>query len=110
MITSPDIYDYYDVQKLGNRLTRTQCCQKYKLYEKSLFRIKFPTKKSLGTHVYLPPPTQGGARGLKRLACLKYYNVWKCENRLTLELNAAENTDYMKKISSKSCLELNSPS
>ncbi len=40
---------------------------------------------------------QGGARGLERLAYLKYYNVWKHENRLTLGLNAAENTDYMKK-------------
>ncbi len=51
-------------------------------------------KKSLGVLVYLP---QGGARGLERLACLKYYNVWKYENRLTLVFNATENTDYMKK-------------
>ncbi len=51
---------------------------------------------------------QGGARGLERLACLKYYNIWKNESRLTSGLNAAENTDYMKKISNKSCLELNS--
>ncbi len=39
---------------------------------------------------------QGGARGIERLACLKY-NAWKHENRLTLGLNAAENTDYMEK-------------
>ncbi len=51
-----------------------------KSFKKKLFGIKFPTKKSLGTHVYLP---QVGARGVKRLACLKYYNVWKRENRLT---------------------------
>ncbi len=36
-----------------------------------------------------------------------YYDAWKLGNRLTLGLNAAENTNYMKKISSKSCLELN---
>ncbi len=40
---------------------------------------------------------RGGARGLERLACLKYYNVLKCENRLNLGLNAAKNSDYMKK-------------
>ncbi len=37
-----------------------------------------------------------------------YYDVWKWGNRSTFGLNAAENTNYMKKVSSKSCLELNS--
>ncbi len=36
-----------------------------------------------------------------------YYDVWKWGNRLTLELNSAENKNYEKKVSSKSCLELN---
>ncbi len=40
---------------------------------------------------------QNGAWGLERLPYLKYYNVLKWENRLTLMLNAAKNTDYMKK-------------
>ncbi len=39
---------------------------------------------------------QSGARGLESLRCLKYY-VLKRINRLTLGLNAAKNTDYMKK-------------
>ncbi len=37
-----------------------------------------------------------------------YYDVWKWGNRLTLGLNGAQNTNYMKKVSSKSYLELNS--
>ncbi len=40
---------------------------------------------------------QSGVRGLEKLPCLKY-NVLKRENRLTLRLNAAKNTDYTKKI------------
>ncbi len=39
---------------------------------------------------------RSGARGLERLPCLKY-NALKQENRLTLELKTAKNTDYMKK-------------
>ncbi len=35
--------------------------------------------------------------------CMAIYDVWKWSNRLTLGLNVAENTNYMKKI-----LELNS--
>ncbi len=38
------------------------------------------------------------ARGLRRLICLKYYYVLKQESRFTLELNAAENTNYIKKL------------
>ncbi len=37
-----------------------------------------------------------------------YYDVWKWRNRLTLRLNVVENTNYMKKVLNKSCLELNS--
>ncbi len=40
---------------------------------------------------------QSGAWGRGRLPYLKYYNVPKQENRFTLRLNAAKNTDYMKK-------------
>ncbi len=37
-----------------------------------------------------------------------YYDVWKWRNRLTLGLDVAENTNYMKEVLNKSCLELNS--
>ncbi len=37
-----------------------------------------------------------------------YYGIWKWGNQLTLRLNFAKNTNYMKKVLSKSCLELNS--
>ncbi len=41
---------------------------------------------------------RSGAWGLERLPYLKYYNVLKRENIiLALGLNAAKNTDYMKK-------------
>ncbi len=40
---------------------------------------------------------KSGATVLKKLPSLKYYNVLKLENRLTLWLNAAKNSDYMKK-------------
>ncbi len=36
------------------------------------------------------------------------YDVWKLRNRLTLGLNVAENTNYMKNVLKESCLELNS--
>ncbi len=41
--------------------------------------------------MYISP--QDEARGLERLAYLKYYNVWKHENTLTSGLGATENTD-----------------
>ncbi len=78
-----------------------------KVSRKSYLKLDF-LQKCHWAHMYISPPPQGGARGLERWACLKYYNVWKCKNRLTLGLIAAENIDYMKKISSKSCLDLNS--
>ncbi len=40
---------------------------------------------------------QNGASGFERSPCLKYYNILKLENGLSLEHNAAKNTDYMKK-------------
>ncbi len=40
---------------------------------------------------------QSEARGLKRLPCLKQYNILKQENRLTLGLHTAKNIDCMKK-------------
>ncbi len=52
-----------------------------KVVENSIFY------KKLGAHVYLH---QSGVRGLKRLSCLKYYNVLKRENRLTLGLNVVK--------------------
>ncbi len=36
-------------------------------------------------------------RVFQRLICSKYYNVLKQESRFTLRLNAAKNTDYIKK-------------
>ncbi len=50
---------------------------------------------------------QSGARGLKRLPCLKYYYVLKWESRSTLGLNAAKIIDYKKNVSNKNCSELN---
>ncbi len=50
---------------------------------------------------------QSGDRGLKRWLYLKY-NVLKRENRLSLGLNVAKNTNYMKEAWSKSCWEFNS--
>ncbi len=44
-----------------------------------------------------PRPPGSGAQELQRLTCLKYYNVLKWESRFTLGLNAAKNTDYIKK-------------
>ncbi len=40
---------------------------------------------------------KSGAGKLQTLICLKYYNLLKLESRFTLWLNAAKNTDYMKK-------------
>ncbi len=45
----------------------------------------------------MPISPQSGALRLQILPCMKYYNVLKWKNRLTLRLNAAKNTDYMKK-------------
>ncbi len=48
-----------------------------------------------------------GVRGFERLIWLKYY-LLKRQIAFTLGLNDAENTDYMKKkVSNKSCSELN---
>ncbi len=113
-MTSPDVCDYYSIEKLGNRLTLVLNTAKNtnymkKVSNKSCLDLNF-LQNSHWAHVYINPPSQSGARGRERLACLKYDNVWKHENRLTLGLNAAENTNYMEKISNKSYLELNSHS
>ncbi len=50
---------------------------------------------------------QSRAKGLQRLICFKYYYALKLEIKFTLGLNPAEITDYMKKVSSKSCSKLN---
>ncbi len=40
---------------------------------------------------------QSEARGLESLPRSKYFNILKQKNRLTLGLNAAKNTDCMKR-------------
>ncbi len=40
--------------------------------------------------------SRSGVKVLERLSCLKYHNVLKWENRLTLGFTAAKNTNYMK--------------
>ncbi len=62
-------------------------------------------QKTQWAHMSIFP--QSRARWLKRLPCLKYYNVWKWENRLTLVLNAAKNTVICKKVSNKSSWDFN---
>ncbi len=80
-----------------NRLTRTQHCQKYWLYEKEVevkvVQNSISYKNSGSAHVYIPLEWK---RRLKRLPCLKY-NILKRENRLTLGLNTTKSTDYTKK-------------
>ncbi len=62
---------------------------------KKSFKVQFLTKNFVGAHVHLP---RSGARvgSLKDWPCLKY-NAPEKENRLTLGLNTAKNTDYMTK-------------
>ncbi len=45
----------------------------------------------------MPISPRSGARWLQRLTFLKHYNVLKRESRFTLVLNAAKNTNYIKK-------------
>ncbi len=40
---------------------------------------------------------QSGAKGLQRLICFKYYIVLKWKSKFSLELNAAKNSQYMRK-------------
>ncbi len=63
-------------------------------------------QKSHRVHMSISP--RSGARLLERLMWLKYYNVQKRQIIFTLGLNAAKNTDFIKKVSRKSCLEINS--
>ncbi len=46
----------------------------------------------------MPINHRSGARSLQRLICFKYYIVLKWESRFILGLNAAENTDDIKKL------------
>ncbi len=90
---------YYNVPKGENRLTLNHNVAKNSDYMKKnlmwkLLKIEFPTKNSAGT-ACLSPPVWG--KGARKIACLKYYNVLKRENRLTVGLNVAKNDDYMKK-------------
>ncbi len=66
----------YNVLKRENRLTLALNTAKKIDYMKKhlklkLSRIQFPTKNSVGAHVY-PPLLQTGARRLERLLYLKY--------------------------------------
>ncbi len=50
---------------------------------------------------------RSGVRGLERLVCFKDYILLKWESRFIFWLNAAEITDYIKKLFKQSCRELN---
>ncbi len=63
-------------------------------------------QKSHWVHMSIFP--QSGTTRLERLIWLKYYNVQQRQIIFTLGSNAAKNTEFIKKASSKSCLELNS--
>ncbi len=73
-------------------------CLKYKL-----LRTKFLTKNPVDAHVQQHPPPP------LRLTCLKYYNEMKWESRFTLGLNAAKNTDYIKKHFKEKLLKMKFP-
>ncbi len=64
-----------------------------KAWSESCWEFNF-LQKTQWAHVSISPKC--GARGLERLLCLKYYNVLKRENRLTLKLNVVKNSDHMK--------------
>ncbi len=46
-------------------------------------------------HLYISP--RSGARGYQKLQFLKYYNVLEWESGFTLGMDAANNTNYIKK-------------
>ncbi len=52
-------------------------------------------KKSQWAYMSIYP--RSGTRELQRFICLKYYNALKWLSTFTVGLNAAENTDYIKK-------------
>ncbi len=60
-----------------------------------MLRNKFRKKSQLALMSIFP---RSGARGLEWLECLKYYIVPRRESRFIFRLNAAEITDYSKKI------------
>ncbi len=53
-------------------------------------------RKSQRAH--MPIFHRSGAKGLQRLICFKYFIVLKWESRCTLGVDAAEITDYIKKL------------
>ncbi len=53
--------------------------------------------------------TTSGAGGFQRLPFLKYYNVPKWENKFTLGLKTARNTNYIKNCFKQKLLRLKFP-
>ncbi len=76
--------------------------------DRRLERLIWLKYYNLQKQVHMSISPQSKDRRLERLIWLKYYNLQKRQIIFTLGLNAAKNTDCMKKASSKSCLELNS--
>ncbi len=74
-----------------------------KVLNKSCSDFSF-LQKTQWAHMSIFP--RSGAMGLERLPCSKYDNVRKCENRLTLWLNAAKSTIW-KKVPNKDCWDFN---
>ncbi len=66
-----------------------------KCFKQKLFRMKFLTRTS-GTHNSTFP--KSGSRGFRILLFLKYYNALEWKSKSSVGLNAAKNTDFMKKI------------
>ncbi len=64
-------------------------------------------QKGQGARLSISPPSRVDLGGSKDWH--KYYNILKCKSRLTLGLKAAKNTALSKKVSNKSCAELNFP-
>ncbi len=65
-----------------------------KCFKLKLFRIKFPTKTQW-MHISIFSRSEAGAP--QRLRFLKYYNLLALESRFTSGVNAADNTNYIKK-------------
>ncbi len=59
-----------------------------KCFQQKLFRIKFPRKNLVDAYLYLPQKWNYGAPKIV---------TFEIESRITLKLNAAENTDYIRK-------------
>ncbi len=89
-------------KKLG--LKYVQECESRKLQKntdyikngsnKNCLELNF-LQKTQYAHMSISP--RRGDKGLQKLICLKYFNVLKWKSRCTVGLNAAENTNYIKK-------------